>query len=124
MLYTLLHSDGTQSAVKFAGSAATLDARRMQDLFAPTFSHASVALVELFQLPVSGVRYLLDSAQQCGVPAVLDVAIPPSVAVGAANIAASVAEVEAAVRQCTVLKLHAAAAAEVLRLACDEEVRL
>jgi len=76
---------------------------------------ASMVTTEISQVPLSGVLFLLQTAQQAGMPALLDVDVSPEVALGPAQLG-SQAELLQCVTSASVVKLTADAARELLTL--------
>jgi arabinose-5-phosphate isomerase len=76
---------------------------------------ASMVTTEISQVPLSGVLFLLQTAQQAGMPALLDVDVSPEVALGPAQLGTQ-AELLQCVTSASVVKLTADAARELLTL--------
>lgn len=97
-------------------STAKLEATTMELEFGSIVRHrASMVTTEISQVPLSGVLFLLQTARQAGMPAMLDVDVSPEVALGPAQLG-SQAELVQCVTAASVVKLTADAARELLAL--------
>lgn len=70
-------------------STSTLTAAKMEREFGTVLrTKASMVTTEISQVPLSGVLYLLETAQQAGKPSLLDIDVTPEVALGPAKLGA------------------------------------
>lgn len=71
-------------------STSALTAATMEQEFGSVLrTKASMVSTEISQVPLSGVRYLLEAARQAGKPSLLDFDVTPEVALGPAQLGAS-----------------------------------
>jgi sugar/nucleoside kinase (ribokinase family) len=114
---------GERTILMNPASTSRLDAAAMAAHFGgAALDAAAMVSTEISQLPLSGVEWLLDAAAARGLPSVLDVDVPPSVATGAAALG-DAAGLLRCLRKATVLKLTASALDETLALLSAGEWR-
>ena len=107
--------DGERTILMAPASTSRLTRSVMAAEFTSAVASASMVTSEVSQVPLSGVEWLLDAAATAGIPSALDVDVPPSIAVGPAQLG-SEEELRRVVRKATVVKLTASAAGELLAL--------
>jgi len=80
----------------------------------------AVVTTEISQLPLAAAARLLEAGRAAGALTVLDVDVPPKVALGEANLG-SESELLRVLRGCSLLKMTKDAAPDLLRMAGDRE---
>lgn len=115
--HVIIDSAGERTILMAPHATATIDDVAVERLFSEAVSRCAVVTTEVSQVPLSGVAALLQQASARGVPSVLDVDVPPSVAAGAAQLCAQPSEVLDVARLPTMLKVTRDAATELLQLA-------
>lgn len=71
-------------------STSALTAAKMEREFGSVLrTRASMVSTEISQVPLSGVLYLLEAARQAGKPSLLDIDVTPEMALGPAQLGAS-----------------------------------
>ena len=120
--HVLLEESGARTILMAPHGTAALTASQVTELFLPALSKG-VRLVtsEVSQVPLDGVEALMSGAAARGIPTLLDVDVPPSIAAGAAKLCAEPADVLALSKQPTVLKTTRVGAAELLALAKEAD---
>lgn len=113
--HVLVEEGGERSIIMAPASTSQLTAPKMAGEFAAAVAAASMITTEISQVPLSGVEVLLDGARAAGIPSMLDVDVPPSVAAGAARLG-TLEELTRCVSKARCLKVTGTAAAELLAL--------
>lgn len=67
-------------------STSQLDSDKMGHEFKDVVRGARMVTTEISQVPLSGVRYLVEAARSQGIPSLLDVDVPPQVALTSARL--------------------------------------
>ncbi|KAL5473122.1 hypothetical protein EMCRGX_G027568 [Ephydatia muelleri] len=107
-----VQDDGDKSTMQGPSSTAFINAQAVNEYFDDVIQqHASMVTTDISQVPLSGVLALLNSARRAGVLAILDLDIPPSVAVQEAELG-SWEELLECVRGADVLKVSKASVVE------------
>ena len=115
--HVVLDESGERTILMAPHATATLSASKVHELFAAAVARAALVTTEVSQVPLDGVTAFLELARAHGVPSVLDVDVPPSVAAAAARLCAAPADALACARLATVLKVTRPSAEELLELA-------
>lgn len=120
--HVLLEESGGRTILMAPHSTSALTRSEVDALFVPSLD-AGVRLVtsEVSQVPLSGVAALLEGAHARGIPTLLDVDVPPSIAAGAAKLCDQPADVLALAKTPTVLKTTRNGAIELLALAGEKK---
>ena len=113
----ILDEAGERTILMAPHATSTLGASRVKELFGAAVARASFVTTEVSQVPLDGVTAYLELAASHGVPSVLDIDVPPSVAAAAAALCATPADVLACARLASVLKVTRPSAVELLELA-------
>jgi fructokinase len=111
--HILSEEGGERTIVMNPASTSRMTGAVMAKEWASAISFSGMVSTEISQLPLSGVEFLLKAARAAGVPTVLDVDVPPSVATGPARLG-SAAELQRCVRGADVVKLTGGAVEELL----------
>ena len=111
--HIFLDSTGERCIMMAPASTTKINAAAMCENFAPAVPSASIITSEISQVPLSGVGALFDAAAAAGKLSMLDVDVPPSVAVGEAGLG-SMEEVHGVLERADVLKPTLSAAVELL----------
>lgn len=113
--HVFVQEDGERSIVMAPAATSLINSKAVMEHFdGPIQSCASMVTTEISQVPLSGVLELLRSARRAGVLSVLDVDVPPNVAVEEARLG-SMEELIECVRMANVLKPSKMAAVGVVR---------
>ena len=114
--HVLLKENGERTILMAPHATATLDKAEVEASFANSAVLDRVRFVttKVSQVPLSGVSALVDAATLRGIPTILDVDVPPSIAAGEAQLCESPKDVFELAKAATVLKTTRAAAAEML----------
>ena len=115
--HVILDESGERTILMAPHATATLGSDEVDRLFRAGVERAALVTTEVSQVPVSGVLKYLELARMNGVPSVLDVDVPPSVAAAAAALCTTPADVLACAKLPTVLKVTRTSAEELLALA-------
>ena len=99
----MLQPDGERSIIMASGATSLITSAVMQRCFLGGIGGAQMITTEISQVPLSGVRALLDAARASRTLSVLDVDVAPNVAVNEARLG-SVDELRACIAAATVLK--------------------
>lgn len=85
--HVLLEESGERTILMAPHATATLDGAEVNASFVPALDNNNVQLVttEVSQAPLEGVGALIGAATARGIPTMLDVDVPPSIAAGAAR---------------------------------------
>ena len=85
--HVLLEESGERTILMAPHATATLDGAEVNASFVPALDNNNVQLVttEVSQVPLEGVGALIGAATARGIPTMLDVDVPPSIAAGAAR---------------------------------------
>lgn len=102
-------------------ATSTLTHSVMRAEYGKAVADAAIFTTEISQVPLSGVQYLLDVAREAGVPSMLDVDVPPSVATGAAALG-TYDDVRRCLRNSDVVKMTAGAMEELFALVSPDKV--
>jgi len=114
--YILSEEGGERTILMNPASTSRMTGSLMAKEWTTAVAHlAGMVSTEISQMPLSGVEWLLSSAKTKGVPTVLDVDVPPSVATGSARLG-SAEELQRCVRGADVVKLTGSAVEELLSL--------
>ncbi|MBI4530561.1 MAG: carbohydrate kinase family protein [Candidatus Latescibacteria bacterium] len=112
--------DAERAIYMSPGPTAVTTPDDIQHHFAETIRQAAIVTTEVSQLPLPTVVAVLRTAADAGVPAILDVDIPPDFATGAAHLGTK-GDFEEAVRLAVVVKPSKAAADQMVRGGTVEE---
>jgi len=121
--HVIVDDTGERAILMAPASTSTLDDATMERLFGSAVREGAAAgmlTTEISQLPLSGVRWMLERARELGVPSCLDVDVPVGVATNDARLGTA-AELAEVVCLPTVLKMTDAAADSVFRLISEGE---
>ncbi|XP_064406924.1 uncharacterized protein LOC135351765 isoform X2 [Halichondria panicea] len=122
--HVFIQEDGERSILMAPATTSCIDEQAVIKYFDGYIQeNASMVTTEISQVPLSGVKALLDSAKKANVLSVLDLDIPPSVAENEAKLG-SIAEVIECVRTADVLKPAKAAAEELLTIMTGDSQRI
>jgi ribokinase len=111
--HIFLDTTGERCIMMAPASTTKINAAAMAEHFAPAVPGASIITSEISQVPLAGVGALFDAAAAAGKLSMLDVDVPPSVAVGEAGLG-SMDEVHGVLERADVLKPTLSAAVELL----------
>lgn len=78
--------DGERTIIMAPASTSQLDSDKMGHEFKDVVRGARMVTTEISQVPLSGVRYLVEAARSQGIPSLLDVDVPPQVALTSARL--------------------------------------
>lgn len=115
--HILLDAGSGERAILMApASSGTIDASCAETHFVDAVERSEMLTTEISQIPLSGVERLLRAAKAKGIPSLLDVDVPPSVAITEAELGDE-ATLMSCVGMCDVLKPTRESAVELLVLA-------
>ena len=114
--HIILDKDGERAIIMAPGSTSDINKDVMKSQFSSLLQTSSIATTEISQLPLDAVEQLLVDAAGL---TMLDVDVPPSVAVTDANLG-DLETLHRCCQQCDVLKPTMDAAAELLALAATD----
>ena len=116
--HILLDRDGERAIIMAPASTGEISGDAFREHFGEAVSspNCKIATTEISQLPLSGVQMMLDLARDSNTMSFLDVDVPPTVAVGDADLG-NLTELYQCVTSCDVLKPTLEAAGELLALA-------
>lgn len=112
----LSESDGERAILMAPASSGTIDASCAETYFVDAVRSAQMLTTEISQIPLSGVERLLRAAKEVGIPSLLDVDVPPSVAITEAELGDETT-LMSCIGMCDVLKPTRESAVELLVLA-------
>ena len=109
----LSESDGERAILMAPASSGTIDEAAVEHYFLGAVESSAMVTTEISQIPLSGVQRLLRAARERGVPSLLDVDVPPSVAMTEAELGDE-ETLLSCMRLCDVLKPTRESAVELL----------
>eukprot|EP01084_Bolivina_argentea_P058553 106920_1 len=120
--HIFLDSNGERCIMMAPGSTSTINKDIVNNIFYKHFENKNVCLfsTEISQVPLIGVIEMLNLSKKFNIPSIIDVDVPPSVAVTDANLG-NMDQVYESIEKSTMIKPTLEAAIELLGINMTEE---
>ena len=122
--HVILDESGERTILMAPHATATLTAASVEEYFAAAVARSSLITTEISQVPLDGVTAYMQLALENGIPTVLDVDVPPSVAASAAKLCEKPEDALECAKLATVLKATRPSAEELIRLAAGPDAAI
>ena len=122
--HVILDESGERTILMAPHATATLTAASVEEYFAAAVARSSLITTEISQVPLDGVTAYMQLALENGIPTVLDVDVPPSVAASAAKLCEKPEDALDCAKLATVLKATRPSAEELIRLAAGPDAAI